>query len=46
MYKLDQMQLVCDIGKLLAEKHNVVDVSVRHMNVIIDAVNRLCDEFN
>ena len=46
MSKLDQMQLVCDIGKLLSEKHGVVDVSARHMNAIIDAANRLCDEFN
>jgi hypothetical protein len=46
MVKLDQMQLVCDIGKLLADKHGVVDVSARHMNAIIDAANRLCDEFN
>ncbi len=46
MYKLEQMQLVCDIGKLLADKHGVVDVSTRHMNAIIDAANRLCDEFN
>lgn len=46
MYKLDQLQLVCNIGKLLAEKHGVVDVSARHMNAIIDAANRLCDEFN
>ena len=46
MTKLDQMKLVCDIGKLLADKHGVVDVSARHMNAIIDAANRLCDEFN
>ena len=46
MVKLDQMQLVCDIGKLLADKHGVGDVSARHMNAIIDAANRLCDEFN
>ena len=46
MTKLDQMKLVCDIGKLLAEKHGVVDVSARHMSAIIDAANRLCDEFN
>jgi hypothetical protein len=46
MYKLDQMQLVCDIGRLLSDKHGVVDVSSRHMNAIIDAANRLCDEFN
>lgn len=46
MYKLDQVKLVCDIGKLLSDKHGVVDVSVRHMNAIIDAANRICDEFN
>ena len=43
---LSQMQLVADIGKMLADKHGIEEVEARHIDAIIRAANLLCAEFN
>ena len=42
--RLDQMRLVTEILSLL-KGHGITTVQVRHINAVIDAANRICDEF-
>ena len=43
--RLNQMQLVADIGKVLSERHGITDVEPRHVNAIIAAADLICAEF-
>ena len=41
---IEQMRLVAEILNLL-KGHGVTTVQLRHINAVIEAANRICDEF-
>ena len=43
--RINQMQLVADIGKALSERHGIAEVEARHLNAIVAAADLICAAF-